>query len=349
MKQEYLVGPGTTCFKARALDLSDKELVGKFVWNQIEGSAERRLLQLANDGNVWGVLRLQGYQDLGDTARLRQDLEFGQPYKFLLPLLEIEDSDKPQIVPELTPNFQLLTQTSSGLIEHKKESKFENLKFECIMTSPLGRPLHTFSSPSELITILRDIIKALRSLYLKTSILHRNISVNNIIISPNIDQDSDVPTRMLIDLDLALNLSNPPSKQKLVGLEGYMATGILGGDHRTYRHDLESVFYVFLWMAICHHGATPDRIPDKSRLYAWRGTDFLASFRSKKKDMQPMEFLRLVEEEFTGSFKPHIPLAITTHRLLFPIRNGRILMGTDYDSDSPYKGMIAGFECYINC
>ena len=97
---------------------------------------------------------------------------------------------------------------------------------------------------------------------------------------------------MLIDLDLALDLANPPSERRLVGSRGFMAIGILGGDDHTYRHDLEPLFYVFLWMAICHDGASSHHAPDASRPHAWRGTKSLAVFHKKKEDMQPMEFSR---------------------------------------------------------
>ena len=68
-----------------------------------------------------------------------------------------------------------------------------------------------------------------------------------------------------------------------------MAVGSLGGNDHTYRHDLESVFYVFLWAAICHDGVTSQHVPDSSRLHTWCGTDWQAAFHSKRKDMQPTE------------------------------------------------------------
>ncbi|KAM5476769.1 hypothetical protein MauCBS54593_000039 [Microsporum audouinii] len=350
VRQDYLVGPGTTCFKARIPALRGQEMVVKFAWNRNEGSAERRLLQFANEKNIWGILKLEGYQDLGDIACLRQGLRFGRPYEFSLHL-ETKESDNFQNLPGSTPKSPLLRQVSSGIVEHGKEFQFDNLKFECIVTSPLGRPLSTFSSPSELMTVLRDIIKALRSLYVKANILHRDVSPQNIIIAPNNNQDPGAPIGMLIDLDLALDLSNLPSERRLVGSEGFMAIGILGGDDHTYRHDLESVFYVFLWMAICRNGVTPDNIPNTSRLHLWCGTDFLASFHSKRKDMQLTEFSKLAEEEFTEHFKPYLPLAMTIHQLLFPVRNGKIFIGTDHEPGSIeqlYVGMIAGFERYIS-
>ncbi|KAK7408557.1 hypothetical protein QQX98_009262 [Neonectria punicea] len=335
VKQDYLVGPGTTCFKARIPGLSDHGLVVKFAWEQSEVSAEPRFLRFANERHVWGLPKLEGHQNLGDIARLRRGLQFDQPYGFSLPRLDAEDTDVPA------------KQASSGLAEHDKGAKFDNLRFECVVTSPLGRPLDTFSSPAELMVVLHDIVRALRSLHLQANILHRDVSPQNIIIATRNRQDPDAPAGMLIDLDLALDLANPPSERRLVGSRGFMAIGILGGDHRTYRHDLESLFYVFLWMAICHDGATSHHVPDKSRLHAWRGTDFLAVFHKKKEDMQPTEFSKWAEDEFTPPFRPYLPLAATVHQLLFPIRNGKIFIGTDPEPDARerlYAGMMTAFE-----
>lgn len=167
-------------------------------------------------------------------------------------------------------------QASSGLAKHEEEAKFDNLRFECVITSPLGRPLDTFSSPSELMSVLRDIVRTPRSLYLEANVLHRDVSPQNIIIAPRDRQDSDAPAGILIDLGFALDLVNLPSERRLVGSRGFMAVGILGGDDHAYRHGLVPLFYVFLWMAICHDGATSHHVPQTSRLHSWRGSDFLA-------------------------------------------------------------------------
>ena len=290
VKQDYLVGPSTTCFKARISNSIDQELAVKFVWAQSEVSAERRLLQFANEKNVWGVLRFEGYQDLGDIGQLRQGLQFGQPYEFSLPRPKAEDSSNRQTLPETTAELPPLRQAFGGPIKHEKGLRFDNLKFECIVTSPLGRPLNTFSSLPELMMVLRDTVKALRSLHLEVNILHRDVSPQKIIIAPNMNQDPNTPTGILIGLDMALDLSNPPSERLLIGSEGFMAIGILGGDDHTYRHDLESLFYVLLWMAICHDGANSEQVPATSRLRAWLGKDYssLTAFYSQRKDMQPM-------------------------------------------------------------
>ena len=85
------------------------------------------------------------------------------------------------------------------------------------------------------------------SLY-DAKILHRDISLGNILL------DEDERDGFLIDLDLAIDLarleaSGAPGK---TGTKVFMAIGLLldDGPH-TFMHDLESFFWVLLW--ICVH------------------------------------------------------------------------------------------------
>lgn len=90
--------------------------------------------------------------------------------------------------------------------------QYSNRIFGCLAIGPAGRALGEFTQrpqstnsalPAirELLTTLRDAIKAHRSLYLKGNILHRDVSENNIIIT-NPDETGGF-AGMLIDLDLA--------------------------------------------------------------------------------------------------------------------------------------------------
>lgn len=70
-----------------------------------------------------------------------------------------------------------------------------------VAITPFGRPIHKFNCALELVVGLRDAIKSHMSLLKDAKILHRDISVNNIIlIGP--DDTTNYGGR-LIDLDLA--------------------------------------------------------------------------------------------------------------------------------------------------
>ena len=94
-----------------------------------------------------------------------------------------------------------------------------------------GKPVP--SAIEELLTALRDAIKAHRSLYLKGNILHRDISENNIIIT---NPGETGFAGMLIDLDLAKVLGSGRSGARhQTGTMEFMAIEVLLGIDHTYR------------------------------------------------------------------------------------------------------------------
>ena len=85
---------------------------------------------------------------------------------------------------------------------------------------------------------------------LNAGILHRDVSIGNIILTENEDDG------FLIDLDLAIKTSDnqasgAPSK---TGTKIFMAIGALYGEPHSFMHDLESFFWVLFWICIHHDG-----------------------------------------------------------------------------------------------
>lgn len=119
--------------------------------------------------------------------------------------------------------------------------------FGCLGILPAGRALNKFGSIRELLTALRDAIRAHRSLYIEGDILHRDVSENNIIITN--PKTAKGFTGMLIDLDLAKIVgSGKTGARHQTGTVEFMAIQVLRKVAHTYRHDLESFFYVLLWI-----------------------------------------------------------------------------------------------------
>ncbi|KAG6071943.1 hypothetical protein E4U33_003422 [Claviceps sp. LM78 group G4] len=122
----------------------------------------------------------------------------------------------------------------------------------------------TFGSILELLECLRDAVKVHRSLYMQSGILHGDISVNNIMITE--PAKADGYKGVLIDLDLAKNMIEGPSESMhRIGTIEFMAVGVLRGEEHTYRHDLESFFYVLIWLCFVHgakgQGTKPRNAP----------------------------------------------------------------------------------------
>ena len=53
---------------------------------------------------------------------------------------------------------------------------------------------------------------------------------------------------MLIDFDLAIVSGERMGGRYMTGTMEFMAIDVLRGAEHTYRHDLESLFYLLLWM-----------------------------------------------------------------------------------------------------
>lgn len=227
---------------------------------------------------------------------------------------------------------------------------FANRTFSCIASAPLGRPIRQFATIPELLEVLRDLVRALQSLYINTRILHRDVAIKNLIITPQ--HSADGPKGVLIDFNAALDLDNARPVEPMVGSDGFMAIGILFGQRHTYRHDLESLFYVFLWIAIANerlHDEANDILnvlPKTSRLWNWCSMDFGGVGKFKAADMSPQGFEKMLDE-FSNEFKPLQGLAQELHALVFPVRDGKIFTGTDTDQVAVqrlYDGMANAFD-----
>ncbi|KAA8912230.1 hypothetical protein FN846DRAFT_773489 [Sphaerosporella brunnea] len=125
--------------------------------------------------------------------------------------------------------------------------KCNNRILSRLVMTPIGKGLEKFSSYTELLAALRDTIKGHQHLYQKHHILHRDVSVYNILILPPGHPSAGV----LIDLDLAINPNRAANSgaSHLTGTPDFMAVGVLEGEPHRACHDLESFFFVPLWLA----------------------------------------------------------------------------------------------------
>lgn len=213
---------------------------------------------------------------------------------------------------------------------------FVNRTLSCVITSPIGRPIRKFSSIVELLGVLGDLVGAIESLYTVGDVLHRNIAIKNLVIDPPVE--SSGPSGILINFDAALDLDEARPVEERVGSNGFMAIGVLRGEDHTYRHDLESLFYVFLWLAIAndsehdHPHEILERLPKTSRLQKWYSPvqDFDAVEKAVAADMSPEGFKGILEE-FSPDFNELKDLAKELHELIFPVRDEPIFTGYNKD------------------
>jgi hypothetical protein len=253
----------------------------KFKWRPTTKRPEWVLSRLAEERKVWGVASIEYDRIITSTARLRQGLPFGRCRKLPASHRSAEESD------------------IGGVAQHTEESShmFMNRTFICVVISPAGRSLTTFKDRLELLQVLRDAVKAHRSLFQDGIILHRYMSVGNIIIvEPRREGD---PRGMLIDFDVVVDLAFAPNPNivNVAGDRPFMAIGILKqrSPHR-YRYDLESLLYTFLHTILCD---SDENLPPTSRLRQWNQGTWDESAEIKTHDMHPDHFTNLVLIEFT--------------------------------------------------
>ncbi|XP_044714761.1 kinase [Hirsutella rhossiliensis] len=272
-RQRAVVCRGTSCYLTKPPDFEDWSYVVKFSWTSDRRKPEADLLRLARQRGVEGIADLIGHRRITSINEMRSGLIFTKPYTFRgapssaeLPGLSIADrplrkrksadvSLKPskrsrsnsqkssQKQNEVTYDVEGAQGTS---LLAPNSGPYDNRVFRCLVISPAGRAIHKYETKSELLGALCDAIKAHRFLHLKGNILHRDISENNIIIT---DRKTTGHMGMLIDLDLAKELGSGRSGARCrTGTMEFMAVEVLQGISHTYRHDLESFFYVLLWL-----------------------------------------------------------------------------------------------------
>ncbi|KAK6365863.1 hypothetical protein LTR64_008699 [Lithohypha guttulata] len=226
-----------------------------------------------------------------------------------------------------------------------------NRVLTCLAIAPAGRPLQDFANVREVLKAFRDAINAHRELY-KRKILHRDVSYGNIILT---DPDqNDGCSGMLIDYDLAVQIGadgrNETSGEKnMTGTLEYMAIEILEGavrketagiDH-TYRHDLESFFYVFLALCI-RYGWKEGTKPERDVLRNWYDASYGLIARTKRGDMDVDGFEVSLLSNFSPTFDGAKELARTLRNTLFG--KGALYTKAPTDPETLYKPIIAAFE-----
>ena len=385
--QRATVCRGTSCFRTKTPNSKDFQYVTKFSWVSDKRRPEADLLRLAHERGVEGIAKLYAHHRITSIADMRRDLKFGKPYTFrdtvLSPVSSLsqgrsllsqsfgklgglgpaEKASKKRKAIDAVGSISKKSRSNSQSPKKAKwkhevnrqttslythdDSSFDNRIFRCLVISPAGRALRNYRSIRELLEALRDAIKAHKSLYTKGKILHRDISENNIIIT-NPEKTGGF-TGILIDEDLAKEIGSGPSGARhQTGTMEFMAIQVLHGVDHTYRHDLESFFYVLLW--ICARRAWErefrckmvDR-PERQIMTKWYTGTFHDIADAKEGSMHVNKFEDILEE-FPEAFNPVKPLCKTIRAILFPYKDGLIVGTPPGPPDKLYNAIIEAFN-----
>ncbi|KFY37211.1 hypothetical protein V495_07294 [Pseudogymnoascus sp. VKM F-4514 (FW-929)] len=349
--EETIVRGPLVCHRGRAPSTALWNCVVKYKWKPPWHEPEALQLKKARGKQVWGVVQLHGYEVIESTENLRNGLDFGPRQQFR----DTENVDQITNPDEMGAAIIGAKALLKPFYENRpnlpKSPGYRSTIFSYLVISPPGLSIYEYNDLNQLLEVLRDAIKAHRSLYQDGGILHRDIGVSNIIIPP-FTESPESPKGMLIDLDTAWDISRGPTPQgSIVGTSPFMAIGALEAyvknNPRTYRHDLESFFYVFLFLAICprgEDGIKAQELPETSRLLKWE-LDKRQQVR-KTADMGEEGFKEVLKE-FSPEFEGLKGLAETLRQILFPVKDGKIWTWTDMSPEGTnqlYDDMIGAFE-----
>ncbi|OSC96945.1 hypothetical protein PYCCODRAFT_1462170 [Trametes coccinea BRFM310] len=158
-----------------------------------------------------------------------------------------------------------------------------------IVIDEVGRPLTEFKSTRELVTALRDAVKGHQQAWIRAGILHRDVSVGNILIIdepsedvPNLcgflhDFDYSSMTSQTEEASVVTSPSEGPSSGNVLGMASgstkedptdnsdrkertgtyyFMAYGLLLTHIKRVihdaHHDLESIYWILIWVVLRH-------------------------------------------------------------------------------------------------
>ncbi|KAL2168365.1 hypothetical protein VTG60DRAFT_7343 [Thermothelomyces hinnuleus] len=199
--------------------------------------------------------------------------------------------------PNKRPRSASPTKTSANTLPNRVHRR--------VILRDYGIPIYKAGSRGALLGALADCIEGHESLRRKAGLLHRDISLNNLMI----DKDN---RGFLIDLDLAINeqrVGTSGAKGK-TGTWAFMAVGALQGEQHSFMHDLESFFWVLFWICIHFDGPKKDRVVPRFDKWNYVDTD------ERAEDLAGIKLIVVSKEEifmktttnyFTQYYQPLAP------------------------------------------
>ncbi|KAI1181733.1 hypothetical protein F5B17DRAFT_243669 [Nemania serpens] len=337
-----IVGRATICWKAYLEGDKSKPFVIKDSWQFPERDEEGELLQQATHQEITNVARHYYHEtvriqakddDIRDNVRRGLDITRASNYRVgrarNLRALTVEAISRNSS----TGSKRSSSQTGGALLPPGKRSRsgsasptkhnnepLPNRIHRRIVLCDYGEPIYKASSRAALLGALEGCIRGHESLYNKAGLLHRDISINNLMVNEG-NKESHLSS-FLIDLDLAIEVDRIEASgaKGITGTRAFMAIGILMGDDHTFMDDLESFFWVLFWICIHYNDCGQGRVVSEFDEWNDAGTEKLASLK-KGVISDERDFVRTAEGNFTLHYRPLIPWANKLRRVVFP--NGR--------------------------
>ncbi|SZF06411.1 unnamed protein product [Blumeria hordei] len=315
-RPETIVSRGITCFRT-----IDENYLIKFSWGT--GAKENEIKFLSCDKKIPRVTQMISSGNLYQVRTHRKGIKLS-----INQILEINGVEQSPFC-------------GSRMTSHPEEYGI-NRGLTLTILSLSGRPLHSFSTVWEFVSGIRDVIIGLCNLH-DRNIVHGDISAEKIILTG--PDKTGVTKGTLIDIDM-VSLGEDENEKNLpraiTGTRMFMALELLESiaDNKlslkqTYRHDLESCFYVLIVGCMTYGAESIPKI-----LQHWYSDDADICYSVKSNMMN--NFRDDVIDRFLPQFEGVEELACDLHKILFG--NKYIGHGSPVDPNILYDPIIDAFN-----
>ncbi|OAQ57431.1 FunK1 protein kinase [Pochonia chlamydosporia 170] len=336
-----IAGRATTCWKAHRKDDPHTPLVIKDSWQYTDRDEEGDLIQEATEKGAINVARYYHHEtvrvrhsddEIRNNVRKRLDVTKATNYRSgraMLPsstsALSISRKGRSSSSGVKRPS----SETDAALPPSKRSCSasptkpnpdaLSNRIHRRVILRDYGKPIYKASSRAALLAALVGCIEGHESLH-KAGFLHRDISINNLMMNENKENPSW--RAFLIDLDLAIREHRDGASGAMgkTGTRAFMAIGALLGEQHSFMHDLESFFWVLFWICIHYNGPDDSRPVQRFEKWNYAETAELAELK-KGQVSHEQDFIRTTSEYFTTLYTPLIPWVNKLRKVVFP--NGR--------------------------
>ncbi|KAG6096514.1 hypothetical protein E4U30_001475 [Claviceps sp. LM220 group G6] len=353
-RRPCIAGRATTCWLAFTKDDPNTPLVVKDSWQYPEREEEGDLLREAGEQGVVNVARYYHHETVQvrgmiDDVRngVRQGLDMTTASKSRPRLPQPSSGATTKELPMRQKSIRTSQSTKRPLdqagstLPPSKRTCAKSTSISMTAAEPLnrvhrrvivrdfGKPIYKASSRKALLACLEGCIEGHKSLYDK-GILHRDISINNLMI--NEDPGNPSWKSFLIDLDLAINIGRekPSGAHGRTGTRVFMAIGLLQGDEHSFMHDLESFFWVLFW--ICVHYEGPGTAIEPIRYESWNYSLDAKLAERKLGVISDKNFMNPKTLGFTPYCQPLVAHVNKLRQAVFPGGNSR---------DRPFPGLYS--------
>ncbi|KAL7899177.1 hypothetical protein HDV63DRAFT_393888 [Trichoderma sp. SZMC 28014] len=338
-----IVGRATTCWKAYCEGDPQTPLVIKDSWQYPERDEEGELLREATNTGVVNVARYYHHEivqvrgandDIQGSIRGGLDVTRATNYR---PKRSVSLSVVSGVRQGRSNSKKRSSSQIGATLPQSKRSKrpgstsstkaisnaMPNRIHRRVILRDYGKPIYKASSRLALLSALEGCIEGHESLH-KAGLLHRDISINNLMINESEDEGGDNPSwpSFLIDLDLAIREARESASgaKGKTGTRPFMAIGAVMGEQHSFMHDLESFFWVLFWICIHYDENGADIGPTEFESWNYDSDNQLA-LSKKGLISDEVDFLALADENFTDHYLPFVPWVNRLRRKVFP--NGK--------------------------